>query len=131
MKRVLIVDDDFVSQKLLIEILKNTMEYDTAKNGMEALTLYEKSLFCRKPYDLILLDVSMPGMDGIDFLNFLRAKESESGVLFGEGVPVIMTTAFKKPFVKAYNSGCTDYILKPIEEDTLLNKIDDLLGMLK
>lgn len=128
MKHVLVVDDDLVSRKLICKILEGRMECDAAADGKEGLALYEKSLFARKPYDLVLLDVSMPEMDGIEFLKFLRAKEVDSGALVGEGVPVIMITAFKKPFIDAFKTGCTDYILKPVDDAVLLKKIDDILG---
>jgi two-component system chemotaxis response regulator CheY len=123
MWNVLIVDDDFYSRKLIQETLKSKAVCDMAVNGEEALRAVRMSFDDDTPYDVVLLDIAMPGMDGISFLEKLRAIEFEMGIVLGDGVPVIMITAYEKPFLTAFNKGCDDYLLKPIDPDELLKRI--------
>jgi two-component system chemotaxis response regulator CheY len=127
MWNVLVVDDDFVNRKLLVESLKELADCDTAAGGKEAIAAYELALENGKPYDVILLDIAMPEVNGIEVLKFIRNKETTMGVLFGHGVPVIMTTAFREPFLEAFNKGCDDYIVKPVMPDVLIKKIQEKL----
>ena len=123
MWRVLIVDDDFYSRKLIQETLKGRAACDMAVNGDEALRAIGMACDDDAPYDIVLLDIAMPGMDGISFLERLRAIEFEAGIVLGDGVPVIMVTAYEKPFLTAFNKGCDDYLLKPIDPDELIRRI--------
>jgi len=127
MWRVLIVDDDFYSRKLILETLRDRAVCDMAVNGEEALRAIESSFADDTPYDIVLLDIAMPGMDGISFLERLRAIEFESGIVLGDGVPVIMITAYEKPFLTAFNKGCDDYLLKPVDPDELIKRIQSHL----
>jgi len=121
--RILIVDDNFVNRKLLLEILKNTAQCDVASNGKEGVEAYRLAIQENKPYHLILLDVAMPEMDGLEVLRTIRSYEQSQGVTLGEGIPIIMVTAFKDPVFDAFNKGCDDYMLKPIQADVLIDKI--------
>lgn len=119
----MIVDDNFVNRKLLLEILKNTAQCDVASNGKEGVEAYRLAIQENKPYHLILLDVAMPEMDGLEVLRTIRSYEQSQGVTLGEGIPIIMVTAFKDPVFDAFNKGCDDYMLKPIQADVLIDKI--------
>ena len=128
MWKVLVVDDNFANRELLIEILDGYAQCDTSVNGREAMMQYQLALSDGVAYDIILLDIAMPEVDGLEFLKFVRETETAAGVPAGEGVPIIMVTAFEKPFMKAFNSGCDDYILKPIDGTALLQKIQAKLA---
>lgn len=128
MWKVLVVDDDFVNRKLLVEILKNHADCDTAADGNEAIEAYDLSVELAEPYDVILLDISMPGKDGMEVLKDIRNKESNHEVLLGGGVSIIMVTAHKEQFLDAFNKGCDDYILKPINAQLLLAKIEEKIN---
>ncbi len=129
MSRVLVVDDNFLNRKLIIEIISDIAQCDVAVNGKEALEAYALSNEKNDPYDLILLDIAMPGIDGIEVLKHVRDAEATRGVLLGEGLPIIMTTAYKEPFLDAFSKGCDDYILKPIQPEVLLQKVKEKLGL--
>ena len=129
MKRILIVDDNFANRQLITDILVDYAMCDIALNGQEAVAAYDLSVSSDNPYDMILLDISMPEMSGIDFLKYLRGKEEEKGVKFGKGTPVIMVTAFKKQIFESYNNGCDDFISKPIDPDVLMEKIKNKIGV--
>lgn len=116
-KRVLIVDDNNINRKLdqlLIEELGG--DFDLAENGMQAV-----DAFSRRAYDLILMDVNMPVMDGIEATRRIRALESTSHI-----TPIIALTANALPGDKEkfIASGMDDYLSKPLNEKSLLNTLN-------
>ena len=127
MWRVLVVDDNFSNRKLILKILKGISDCDVAANGKEALEAYELSLKEKRPYDIILLDIAMPGMDGMEVLKKLREKEEKSGIKLEKKIPVIMVTAHREPFFDAFKKGADDYISKPIRPEMLIERMKRLL----
>ncbi len=127
MWRILVVDDNPNNCMLLVSTLEGLAECDVAENGEEALAAYDKSLAEQKFYDAILLDIAMPGIDGVEVLRRIRAKEEQVATPQGKAIPIFMVTAHKAPFMDSFNTGCDDYILKPIEPDKVIIKIKDRL----
>ena len=128
MWKVLVVDDNEKNAELLVEILSGKAQCDVRNNGEDALSAYNRSIEMNTPYDVLLLDIAMPGLDGLDVLRVIRAKEEARKIKIGRGIPVIMVTAYKEPFMDAFNKGCDDYILKPIDPDQVIKKIEDKLS---
>ena len=126
MPKILIVDDNNENRMLLAEMLRDLVECDEVASGNEAIEAYVKALES-EPYQLILLDIEMPEIDGLEILRKIRESEKDSGIPLGEGIPIIMVTAHKKPFLNAFYQGCTDYILKPIDVEKLRSKINEKL----
>ena len=113
---VLVVDDADKIRAVVRKLLENAgHEVVEACNGRECL----KVLYDAKP-DLVLLDVSMPDMDGWEALERIRELT---------WVPILMVTARDAPKerVKGLRSGADDYIIKPFEPDELLARIDNAL----
>lgn len=125
MWKALVVDDNFVGRKLLTEVLKGRAQCDNAANGKEALEAYQIAVKEKTPYDIILLDIAMPDMSGVEVLEKIRQDEESRGIQLGKGVPVIMVTAHREPLCDSFNKGCDDYILKPIQADALIKKIEE------
>jgi CheY-like chemotaxis protein len=118
-KKILIVDDS--STVLLIErmiLSKGPYDVVTARDGQEGV---EKAQ-AERP-DLILMDVVMPRMDGFEACRRLRDAEAT------RGIPVIMvsTRGELKSVENGYESGCTDYVTKPINGLELLSKVRSYL----
>jgi len=113
---VLIVDDNPQNLKVLGNVLKQNTNYSLAfaVNGEEALEYISKN----SP-DMILLDVMMPGMDGFQVCEKLRADEKTSDI------PVIFITAKSEPedVIKGFKVGGVDYVTKPFSEAELLMRI--------
>ncbi|MCX5680757.1 MAG: response regulator [Candidatus Omnitrophica bacterium] len=122
MRKILIVEDSYENRELTAEILRDIAQCDVVSNANEAIDAYNASL-TQKPYDLILLDIEMPGMDGLELLRKIRQSEEAAGIPLGEGVVIIMVTIHKKPFLDAFYQGCNDYILKPIDPKKLIQKV--------
>ena len=122
MWKVLVVEDNKENRELMVEILRDVAQCSEADSGQSALKVYDGSLR-GDPFDVILLDIEMPDVDGLELLRTIREKEKEAGIDLGDGIPIIMVTAHKKPFLDAFYQGCTDYILKPIDPRKLIDKV--------
>lgn len=128
MASILIVDDNSENRELLAEILREVAVCDFAANGIEAIDAYNLSVEKKEPYHLILLDIELPEVNGLEILAKIRESEKRAGIALGEGVPVIIVTAYPKRFIEAYDKGCDDYVLKPIDTEILLQKIAALIN---
>lgn len=114
---ILICEDDINLSSIVADYLRNN-DYvvDVAKDGKEGL---EKSM--NSHYDICLLDIMMPNMNGFDMLQQLRAN--------GREIPVIIVSgrASKEDIINGYKLGCDDYITKPVSMDILIWKIEAIL----
>jgi len=122
--RILIVEDDFTSRRLLQKILAPYGECDIAVDGKEALEAFTLAVREGRRYRLICLDIMMPEIDGQQVLKKIRQMEKELGIAPREEATIIMTTALDAPrdVVEAYyRGGCTDYLVKPIGKVKLLD----------
>lgn len=118
-KKILIIDDNNSSIKLISKILdKHNILYDSSNLGKEALDRIRKG----DKYDLILLDEAMPYMNGINVMNkFSKIKGFDTKViLLTKNSNIIYDDIYK-------DSGFCDYIIKPIDKDDLMNKINKYL----
>ncbi len=130
--KILIVEDDFTIRKLMQVYLKAHADCDIAVNGKEAVQAFCDALDAGQPYDLVCLDVSMPEMDGQEALREIRTFEENKKIAVGDGVKVIMTTAFgdKGNILNAFKSGCEAYLVKPVSREKLYAEIEKMGFML-
>ncbi len=115
--RILLVEDDEALGYLLQEYLKTEgFRTEWAKNGTLALSILKKSKF-----DLCLLDIMMPKMDGFELMQQLRSRN--------DFIPIIFLTAksLKEDKLKAFHIGADDYLVKPVDEDELIARIKAVL----
>ena len=127
--RVLVVEDDFISRKLLTTLLGHYGECDIAVDGNEAVDAFRMALDEGKPYDLICMDIMMPNLDGQAALKEIRALEMEKAVPAAEEVKVVMTTALDDPknvMESLYKGGAAAYIVKPIDKKKLIDEVRKL-----
>ncbi len=112
MKRLLIVDDELNMQKVLgILFRKENYEVTTVSNGKEAVDLLDKGVL----FDLILSDIKMPVMDGIELLKYLKKSQIN--------IPMLLITAYGSitEAVDAMKLGAVDFITKPFNKEDLKN----------
>ncbi len=119
-KKILIVDDSKTAMMMSQMILRNgSFQVLTAKNGLEGV---EKAV-SEQP-DLILMDVCMPEMNGFEAVKEIRARGETSSI------PIIMVTTLGEAenVELGYETGCNDYVTKPISNVELISKINNLIG---
>ncbi|HTS71400.1 MAG TPA: response regulator [Terriglobia bacterium] len=120
--RVLIVDDSSVMRKIVDRSLRQAglaiKEVFEASNGVEALARMQQTRV-----DLILSDINMPAMDGLELVRQLQAVEN------AQGVPIVMITteAGETHVVQALSNGARGYIRKPFSPDQIKERIIPLL----
>jgi two-component system cell cycle response regulator DivK len=115
MKKIMVIDDVAENRDIFTTLLEDQYQVIEAADGRQGLELAEKEI-----PDLMFLDVSMPGMSGLEFIECLRRHSD----LYH--IPVIAITAHsvfsaKKAVVK----GCNDYLLKPLTPKKILQKIEE------
>ncbi len=106
---ILIVDDEPLARQRLIGLVQELEGFETcanASNGKDALRLAQEL----KP-DIVLLDIRMPGMDGIETAHHMNRLSKPPSIIF--------TTAFTEHALKAFETHAVDYLLKPIKQDRL------------
>jgi putative two-component system response regulator len=114
---VLVVDDDMINRMLLKTLLKkhaNVSNIIEAENGSEALDKIKKN----SGINLILLDIMMPIVDGIEFLKIFRADMENAHV------PVIVLSTDDTKKTEVFDNGANDFIRKPVKEEALFAKIE-------
>jgi len=118
-KRILVVEDVEFNRDLIVQLLEDEYEIVTATNGAEGLELAERG----RP-DRILMELSLPVMDGWEAARRFKAHE----VLRGIPIIALSAHAMKGDEERARQSGCDDYLSKPLDEDLLFQKLAKFLG---
>ncbi len=114
---VLIIDDDEKNRKILkMRLLSEDYQVKEAEDGYKGLKMLEEG-----DCDIVLLDVKMPGMSGIDILSEIKKKEID--------IPIMMMTAYgsESIAVEAFKKGADDYLIKPFDTQTAVKRISDLI----
>ncbi len=127
--RVLIVEDEHISRKLLQRLLSAYGECDIAVNGREAIDAFRMSMAENKPYDFICMDILMPEVDGLQALSAIRDMEYEMNIAKQAMVKVIMTTTMTDPKSLAtalIRLGVGAYLVKPFSKQRLLYEMQKL-----
>jgi CheY-like chemotaxis protein len=122
-KRILLVDDAKTSIMMEQMILsRGTYDFLTAQDGLEAV-----DIAVRERPDLILMDIMMPKMDGLEACRQLKERDET------RDIPIIMVTTRgeAESVEKGFQSGCCDYVAKPINSNELLSKVRKHLGELE
>ena len=117
MKKVLIAEDNDSNYILMTYILKKYYQFERAKNGQEAVEMADKD-----EYDIVLMDIKMPIMDGLEATKAIKAKFPD--------LPIVALTAnaFDSDRQLALEAGCNDFLSKPVSSDLCLQTIKKLLG---
>ena len=119
-KRILLVDDDKLNNRILKRLLNiYDIELDTCERGIECIDKINNG----EHYDLILMDIMMPDMNGIDTLKKLKSNKN-----FNTKVVALTADALSTSKNKYIKTGFTDYIPKPFKKEELDQKLKELLG---
>jgi len=114
---VLVVDDDMINRMLLKTLLRKNPKVTNiieAENGSDALDKMKKD----PSINLILLDIMMPIVDGIEFLKIFRADMANAHI------PVIVLSTDDTKKTEVFDNGANDFIRKPVKEEALFAKME-------
>ncbi|MCL1904250.1 MAG: ATP-binding protein [Oscillospiraceae bacterium] len=123
-KGVLIVEDIAVNREVLISILEDSeITVYCAENGQEALTLFETE---PEKYDIVLMDVQMPVMDGLEATRRIRAHPNKKG----EKLPIVAMTSnvFKTDIDDCINAGMNNHLGKPLDDEKVIETLRLYIG---
>ncbi len=118
MKKIMVVDDENIFQYLAKTMLEPTYEVVCARSGAEALECFEE-----ESPDLVLSDLMMPGMSGLEFHDKLKQK-------YGDKIPVVFMTSDNRQEaeINSFRGGAVDFIHKPFQKEILLRRLDIILS---
>ncbi|MDA3940592.1 MAG: response regulator [Spirochaetia bacterium] len=126
---VLIVEDDAISRKMIEMLMKPIAnEYDLAEDGKIAQYLFNKYIDTGNRYDLVLLDIMLPKMDGQTLLQKFRKKEKEKGIQGKSSCKIIMVSALGDAgnIMEAFKNQCDGYLTKPYNKRNLIEELKKL-----
>ncbi len=124
-KRILLVEDNLVNQKVALAMLKIFgCVVDIANNGVEGVDAYRNN----GPYDMLLMDCQMPEMDGYEATRRIRLDEQESGTQEHQVIVALTANALEGDSEKCLESGMDGYLSKPITKDSLRTALNDWLA---
>ena len=117
MKRILVAEDNESNYVLMTYVLRNRYEVVRAINGKEAVELSDQQQF-----DLIMMDMKMPVMDGLEATRLIKEKHPD--------LPIIALTAnaFETDRQATFEAGCCDFISKPFSREKCLETIAKYIG---
>ena len=119
-KKILAIDDSSIALKQLQNILDKEFDFVGVTSGLAGLKRLDNEVF-----DLVLLDIEMPVMDGFATLTSIRQREAL------KDLPIIILTGtrHKQKVIKGITSGVAGYIVKPADSEQLVAKIETVLGL--
>lgn len=125
--RALVVEDDFVTGMVMQEILSLYGEVEIAVNGVEGLDKYKESMEGGTKYDIIFMDIMMPGMTGQEAVQEIRAYETKQGIHASSRTTIIMNTALDdfENIKKAFKNQVDGYFVKPFDKEKLVNILQE------
>lgn len=123
--KILIVEDDLMSREMMSAILEPYGTCHMAANGAEGLDAFRTALDQNRPYDLICLDLVMPGMTGHEVIKTIRGVEEERNILPPECAKVIIVSAMRDcdNIMGAFINQCEAYLVKPVATNDILKQL--------
>lgn len=125
MTKILIVDDEAVGRTVMEDIFGRYGQSVAVSSGRDAITIYKKALTLKKAFDLVLLDISLEDISGVDVLKAIKQTDAAHG---NHQSVVIMVTAHseKELVVGSIKSGCKAYLIKPLKQESVDQKMAEL-----
>lgn len=122
--KVLIVDDSSTMRKIIKKTINQTEKVDEIVEAEDGIDALQKMKDHNCSFDLVMLDINMPRVDGLTTLKQLKSMDDT------KAIPVIMCTseAEKEMVIECVKAGASDYIVKPFNKDLISEKITKITG---
>jgi two-component system chemotaxis response regulator CheY len=127
--KILAVDDEFVSRSRICRLLEAYGDCASACSGEEALELFLQAHSEQQPYELITMDIDMPGLSGPEVVKQIRSYEQELGITSLESaVKILMVTAMNdgKTIMASFKEGCEGYVTKPFNKEAIRKSLSTI-----
>ncbi|MFY8000267.1 MAG: response regulator [Candidatus Kapaibacteriota bacterium] len=126
--KILILEDDVHLLKVLVKVMSMYGEYYATDNGADAVRVFDEAMTEGAPFNVALLDIMLPGMDGYEVLGYIRRIEADHKHDGLDGVKVVMVTALNaaKNIMHAFQENCEAYLTKPYSTDQLEETLANL-----
>jgi two-component system chemotaxis response regulator CheY len=123
--KILVVDDESVSRKVVRKVVEAFGQCEEAVDGREATEAFKQAWEASSPFDLLMLDLSMPDMDGREVIDHIRALERDMNVPDQGQAKIVMVTSHseKDTVLACLRAGCNDFIVKPFDPEVLFEKL--------
>lgn len=124
--QMLLVEDDFSCRLLLQTFLSRYGDCHVAVNGAEAAAAFRMALESGRGYDLVCMDILLPGMDGRETVRQLRELETSHGICSRLGAKIFMTTSVHeiKEVARCFMELCDAYLVKPVDLGKLRDQME-------
>ena len=126
--RTLIVEDELTNRLLLEKLLLRYGSCDVVSDGVAAVEAFRSAYKSGNNYDLVCMDIRMPGTSGIDVVKQLRDLEEARGILSTRGTKILMITGVNstRELFRSFANLCDAYLTKPIDARRLDKHLNDL-----
>ena len=126
--KTLIVEDDPTARAFLHGLLSHYGDCHISVSAEEAVEAVRESALAGLRFDLVCMDIRLPGLDGIEAVRQIRRIEVEYGILSTNGVKILMTTATDHPanVVRSFSALCDAYLVKPIKAAEFITELRGL-----
>ncbi|MCB0310582.1 MAG: response regulator [Bdellovibrionales bacterium] len=126
--RTLVVEDENTSARILTQYMSELGEVVVARNGEEAFNTFCDAFTQGQKFDLVIMDIMMPEVDGQEALTAIREYEESHGLVQSDTVPIIMASALDDLGNIHYSqvAGCTEYLTKPLDKTKLFRVLHRL-----
>ena len=123
--KILVVDDESVSRKVLRKALEAFGQCEEAEDGREATAAFKQAWDEASPFDLLMLDFSMPEMDGKEVIHQIRGLEKDMKAPNRGETKIVMVTSHsaEDTVLACLQAGCNDFIVKPVDQEVLYEKL--------
>ena len=122
---VLIIDDDLVSRLKMEKIFQTIASIKSASNGKNGFELFKSSLENKVEFDIIVLDIGLPDIGGVEILKEMRQLETENAL---QESKIIMVTshADRETVIQCIQAGCSEHLVKPFDRKAVMEKCKNL-----
>ncbi len=127
MIKILIVDDEELGRTVMEDIFGRYGKFVSVSNGNDAVMVFEKALERNQGFDLVLLDISLEDINGLEVLKKIKTIEKSQGKTKENQAVVFMVTAHgeKEIVIDSIKSGCQAYFIKPLKQESVDSKLSE------